>query len=592
MSIHIQTALGLIEVSGSITQEKIISALGYVPVNPKQLENILDDESNNLKIIDPNGNIIVEINRNGVNTTEVVADGVSLKKTLISHINDNTKHITAAERAAWDAKPDSYSKLPGAPAIRDDEGDAFQVADSQGNVAFQVDTEGAKAIDFRMGDISTWDHITTGDMHITPEERNRWNLATDYNNLTNTPPISIDDDASFSIADPDGNKVLEIDENGIRTTKVTALESVANFAQFNQLNINGVNFTGNINSINGIPSGGYTPTRDFNQHDGNNDIHVTPAAKNKWDNTFYQIVDPDNYPLAGDIITLEVGKLDRYDGSERDGEGGLRTPDFIQVTPGEKIYPVFEELKGSDNKKFCFILYNSSQKYISTLWNDGGYPFINVPSGGSFTIPSGVEAAYMRAYISVNNTEGTLTLHNSNSTVAEHKKIYIADHGYDIYGDEIDDPTMHKLVIRALGLDDNSYNITEIKAPTANPEEATLALMNWGNGRKQFVDFSSMTYNPEKPTVEIVCQTRSGEPLPEFSVRYNDGKGAGRVKKFAVTPDCIPIKLTSTGIEVRRNNNYDNDATDEELVTVNLADLQDKVNVIYNALIANGTITK
>jgi hypothetical protein len=34
MSIHIQTAIGLIEVSGDITQEKIISALGYTPVSP------------------------------------------------------------------------------------------------------------------------------------------------------------------------------------------------------------------------------------------------------------------------------------------------------------------------------------------------------------------------------------------------------------------------------------------------------------------------------------------------------------------------------------------------------------------------------
>lgn len=316
----------------------------------------------------------------------------------------------------------------------------------------------------------------------------------------------------------------------------------------------------------------------------------------KIDNVLYQITDPDSHPLEviesdDRVIALEVGKLSRTDGSERDGEGGLRTPDFIAVSAGENIYPVYEEL--ASQAKFCFLLYDSSYNFIST-WPDG-YNYAYVNSGEYFTVPDNIGAAYFRAYISVENTEGTLTLKNNSvqtATRAEHKKIYIADHGYSIYGDIIDDETMHKIVIKAEGQDDNTYNITEIKAPPNNPEEATIALMNWGNGFKQFVDFSSMVYNPDNPTVEIVCQTRGNQPLPEFSVRYNDGNGAGRVKKLAVMPDCIPIKLTNAGIEVRRNNNYDNNATTEELVTVNLADLYDKVNVIYDALIANGTITE
>ena len=316
----------------------------------------------------------------------------------------------------------------------------------------------------------------------------------------------------------------------------------------------------------------------------------------KIDNVLYQITDPDSHPLEvieseDRVIALEVGKLSRTDGSERDGEGGLRTPDFIAVSAGEQICPVYEELASQNT--LCLLLYDSSYNFIS-IWPDG-YNYAYIKSGEYFIIPDNIGAAYFRAYISVENTEGTLTLKNNSvqtATKAEHKKIYIADHGYSIYGDIIDDETMHKIVIKAEGLDNNSYNITEIKAPPSNPEEATIALMNWGNGRKQFVDFSSMVYNSENPTVEIVCQTRGGEPLPEFSVRYNNGNGAGRVKKLVVMPDCIPIKLTNAGIEVRRNNNYDNDATAEELVTVNLADLYDKVNVIYDALIANGTITE
>lgn len=164
----------------------------------------------------------------------------------------------------------------------------------------------------------------------------------------------------------------------------------------------------------------------------------------------------------------------------------------------------------------------------------------------------------------------------------EFAKVYIKDHGYAIYGDYIDDETMHKLVINASGKDGNVYNIVEIKSPNNNPYESTLCLMNSGEGITQFIDFSNMNYDAENPTAEIVCQTRGGYPLPEFSIRYNDGKGAGRVKKFAVAPDAIPVYLTRQGFKVRKNNTYDNNTDAAEYVTVNLAELADTVSLLSN----------
>lgn len=298
-----------------------------------------------------------------------------------------------------------------------------------------------------------------------------------------------------------------------------------------------------------------------------------------------KILDPERYPIAEDgeensgesqviTVALEVGKLSREDGSNRDEGSGLRTPDFIPVQGGTSIYPVYEKVDAETN--MCFLFYDSSYGLVKA-WNDGlNYRYAD--SGTEILCP--VEAAYTKAYYSVEATEGTLTVTTAaaspEKTVrAEHKKIFIADHGYVIYGDIIDTDKMHKLVIEAEGKDDNEYNIVEVKAPSSQPDEATLCLMNWGNGQKQFVDFSSMVYGGE-PTVEIVCQTRGGLPLPEFSVRYNDGNGAGRVKKFVVQPDAIPVELTSEGIRVRRNNNYDNSGDDSEFVTVNLVDLYDR----------------
>lgn len=300
-----------------------------------------------------------------------------------------------------------------------------------------------------------------------------------------------------------------------------------------------------------------------------------------------KILDPERYPLTEDkeevagesqeiVVTLEVGKLSREDGSIRDEGSGLRTPDFIPVQGGTSIYPVYEMVDAET--RMCFLFYDGNYALVKA-WNEGlNYYY----AGSGVDVPCPDEAVYMKAYYSVTVTEGTLTVTTESAlpektvTRAEHKKIFIADHGYEIYGDVIDTATMHKIVIKAEGKDDNTYSIVELKAPTDNPEESTLCLMNWGGGKKQFVDFSSMVYDPENPTVEIVCQTRGGLKLPEFSVRYNDGKGAGRVKKFVVKPDAIPLELTSEGIRVRRNNNFDNSFDGSEFVTVNLADLYDR----------------
>lgn len=301
----------------------------------------------------------------------------------------------------------------------------------------------------------------------------------------------------------------------------------------------------------------------------------------KVDNIINQIIDPDNYPFETNndettiIAELEFGSISHSSGNlwenDEDNEG-LRTINFIPVKPGVLYTMTYDESQG----KMAFVFYDSSYGFL-TGWN-GEYNYQYLSSGGQIEVPLG--ATYMKAHQpSATLKSGTLEVTDGkiSGTKAEFKKIYIADHGYSIYGDIIDDATMHKIVVKAEGKDGNGYNIVEIKAPSDNPEEATLALMNWGNGVKQFVDFSSMVYDPDNPTVEIVCQTRSGEPLPEFSIRYNDGQGEGRVKKLVVSPDAIPLYLTASGLKVRRNNDYNNDMNDSEYVTVNLAELADTV---------------
>jgi hypothetical protein len=320
-----------------------------------------------------------------------------------------------------------------------------------------------------------------------------------------------------------------------------------------------------------------------------------------------KILDPDNNPLAEDEpiedpeIDLEIGKLDRNgDGKPKVDAGGLRTPDFIDIRSCITITPEYE-IANADSIRILF--YDSNQIYL------GKDAQAVVPKGETLKISNVTSgAAFIKCYISYENAadnpnEGKLILHftrEDNATKAEHKKVYLADHGYSIYGDQIDDKTMHKVVICAEGRDANEYNITEIKAPSNDAKEATLCLMNSGKiiiDKKtgetqdvvQFVDFSSMIYK-NKPEVAIVCQTRRGRPLPKFAIQFNDGTSetdkVGRVSKFTVRPDAVPIQLTADGIKVRKSNDpvEDEDDTDDNYETVSLIDFSERITTLETTI--------
>ena len=125
MSIHIQTANGLVNIAGDeITEERIIEALNYVPAREEalieldmslnmslteleatlteliriSLENITDDESGELIITDDAGNIIFKVDENGVHSVNFTINGVSIEESfndLEETINNNISTLEA-----------------------------------------------------------------------------------------------------------------------------------------------------------------------------------------------------------------------------------------------------------------------------------------------------------------------------------------------------------------------------------------------------------------------------------------------------------------------------------------------------------------
>lgn len=108
--------------------------------------NITDDGSNDLNIIDNDGNIIVRVNSTGIHTTEIEVNDIKVGETLSGHINNNDIHVTSDDKDTWNAKSDfsgDYNDLENAPNIAEDDTSDLTIADEVGNIIFKVDAAGA-----------------------------------------------------------------------------------------------------------------------------------------------------------------------------------------------------------------------------------------------------------------------------------------------------------------------------------------------------------------------------------------------------------------------------------------------------------------
>ena len=284
-----------------------------------------------------------------------------------------------------------------------------------------------------------------------------------------------------------------------------------------------------------------------------------------------QILDPDNYGTSSSetggvvVVNLKQGYISTSTGEEGDTEGYLIT-DFILVENDK--FTLYSDA-ATDSAIRVFV-YDADKNWLSTA-NDVGYYRINNGEKADITNT----AKYIRCRISTTATSGTLTITFDNvitSDHAIHQKIYF-NNGYNMESTLIEDD-LYQLQVNA---EENEFNIFTIAAPKNKASEATLSLMLDDEAKTQFVDLSCMKYKEnENGTFSTILQSRGDTPLPSYVLGFNDGKGAGRVRKLEIAPDAIPMQFVSNGIRVRKDNAYDNNWTDDNSVIINLTELATK----------------
>ena len=288
--------------------------------------DITDDGVGDLKFVDEDGNIIFKIDDEGIHTTNIEAmesitaetiilNGSDLEETIDNkldvqtellneqiedavnemderliefgivvdeHIEDSVVHVTQEDKVKWNNKSDfsgNYHDLEDAPDIEEDEAGDLKFVDEDGNIILKIDDEGlhttnieaidnitANSITLNGSDLESTidnkldvqaesfneqieevmnemderliefgivvdDHIKDSVAHVTQEDKTRWNNKSDfsgnYHDLEDAPNIKEDDAGDLKFVDEDGNIIFKIDDKGIHTTNVEAVNDIS-----------------------------------------------------------------------------------------------------------------------------------------------------------------------------------------------------------------------------------------------------------------------------------------------------------------------------------------------------------------------------
>ena len=272
--------------------------------------NIEEVEEHRLIIADDSGNIVAEINNEGIRAIAYYSgsDGQDLathiknlqqtvsahtgdtnihitstertnwntaKEQLTNHTSSSTIHITDAERQKWNAITGfsgKYTDLTGAPKIDQNANGDLLFQDLTGKTigtltaagAFSVTTilvggEASNILERIVADETALDthkkdgvlhitaderlkwngitpHINNTTIHITATERNFWTNKSDFSgsylDLTNKPDIASEETGAFIIVDNLSNKIMQVDSEGLHV---------------HRLEVNGVELLGELN---------------------------------------------------------------------------------------------------------------------------------------------------------------------------------------------------------------------------------------------------------------------------------------------------------------------------------------------------------
>lgn len=203
--------------------------------------NILEDSSDTFNVVDSEGNIIFRIDETGVHATSVTIKKITEETpnpsplvvedefdSLYDEINKHRGEIThlgADEREHWNEAYEHISNTGNVHNLTTADLKLENV-DNTSDMDKPVSTLQREAIDevqdFADGvNAELKSHLGDEESHVSTEDRTKWNDKS-YLSLTDKPNITEDETGNLIIADKQGNKIFQVDENGLSTTNIDA----------------------------------------------------------------------------------------------------------------------------------------------------------------------------------------------------------------------------------------------------------------------------------------------------------------------------------------------------------------------------------
>lgn len=227
--IYIQQAHGLTQVTPSLTKEKIIAALGYTPADNA---TFFEDETGALLVADKAGYVVARIDKDGVHTTRVMANAISLgDEDLAIKLQNLQNAIDNIDIGDIDLS-NYYTKSEVDNAIAGVEVDLTGMAtESYVNNAIAgiqhptVDLSPyALVADVEANKVLTDTHAADTNIHVTVENKASWDAKSDFNGdfhaLSNAPHIVNDNEDEMVVCDSQGNVIFRATAEGINAAAI------------------------------------------------------------------------------------------------------------------------------------------------------------------------------------------------------------------------------------------------------------------------------------------------------------------------------------------------------------------------------------
>ena len=175
--------------------------------------NIEENGAGDLAIVDNDGNIIFQVDAEGIHTTALDAKNITIENSDIVDVIDGK--IAALVNSAPETL-DTLGELADAMEEHHDAIEALEVIATSKAAQSDLDDTNANVTELQglVGDTS----VATQIAHAIEGFES---FSGDYNDLTNAPNISEDGSGNMVIADEQGNVVFKVDENGAHSTALT-----------------------------------------------------------------------------------------------------------------------------------------------------------------------------------------------------------------------------------------------------------------------------------------------------------------------------------------------------------------------------------